>query len=309
MASWIVFYRKLFLHPYSVPVITWTVVQVEKCVQNKCLEKPPLNRLISKQEAEEATALITSFIGKEHISKGVPGIFQGSKPAICAVIGGAPISKQSGTAEQEKLVEKADVIIRFNVRYPSFMRSEGSSAALGSRTDLLLVQRSALHSLKRFVHGWGQGNATLGNERRKAMDHFQREAPVVVYRHECPGRFRSCVMGWEAFGDSVVKSISHMHLLHPDIEATAYKLLEKRKENAGLSVPTTGMIGIVMALRCCERVHIFAMNGSIGGNAVANSEPVWRGHDLRAERLFIRALESCAPGNDRDYCGRAKIFS
>lgn len=296
----------------------WSRQSLFSCVSRKCLHSPPLaSQGLSLSDASNAHEHIHSYLSlrPEQPPPTPVHFLQVAARSTCSVVGGAPLPKDVSTQEQSRIVDdNSQITIRLNVRAPELLIAEGSAPPLGTRTDVLFLQRGSLHTFERYIHGWGEGNNTLGDARREAGKRLlEQRNPVLIYRPECPSRFSSCPMAWEALNKASLLRWTDVHLLHYDTEILTNSLLHRftgrRRFRIGADVPSTGIVTIVAALRMCAKVHAFAMNGSLTGDANHAGQTVWRGHKLRTERRLLRWLETCPTQEPEGLCGKLTIYS
>lgn len=289
--------------PAHLSSLVWSPSHLTSCLSTPCLLSLPFRPILRASEASTALPLLRNYLRK-HVVPPPPLPLQSSSPhPMCSVIGGAPISPNSS----HSLIIDSTIVFRLNLRLPEFLTAESHATTLGTRTDILLIQRAAVRSFERFIHGWGDGNLTLAASRRHAAKTVQKRLPAIIYRTECPGRFKACPKAWLALQFSSLPKWGPLQFLSPHFEIETIKVLTR----FGLyskEVPTTGAVAIVAALSICKQVMLFAFNGSIFGDADYAKAAVWRGHHLKVERRFVRWLSIC-PGGESWLCGRLRIYS
>lgn len=219
----------------------------------------------------------------------------------CSVVGGAPTQDQS----YGRIIDSSPTI-RLNVRYPPFLRAEGVSTPLGSRTDILLIQNGALSKFEKYTNGWGQGNTTLAHLRFLAGETLFTEKPLLLYRTECYTNVGNCIRALAALNTSTAPGRLPIWLLHYDIEDLATAALQRFGPHRN-KIPSTGIIAILIALRICKRINVFGMSGSTKADGNFHNYTVWSGHDLNSERRFIHWLFTCSPFRNQ-WCGRVNVF-
>lgn len=305
----------LRFHPLP---ILWSRVGLEECLSSECLLTYQFReQKLSTRDATAALENMHIYLSRTPLQPPpLPQDFlEAASRATCAVVGGAPLPSYVSCEEQAQLVDSTtDLTIRLNIRTAEFLQAEGVSAPLGSRTDVLIIQRGSLRSFERYIHGWGEGNATRGRIRQLAGERFkQYSRPLLVFRPECPSRFQSCPNAWAALGNSSLPSWMDLFMLHYDIEMQTNRLLKKaagkRSFRIGTDIPSTGIVAVVTALNMCNRVNVFAFNGSVHGDGDVPRSKVWRGHKLRIERKLLRQLESCKTAGFERLCGKLRIYS
>lgn len=220
--------------------------------------------------------------------------------ANCSFIGGSPSSSKKSYS---KIIDSGPTI-RLNRRYPAFLRAEGVPTFLGSRTDVLVLQRATLKTIGRYIKKLGGGNNTLEYSRFLAGESFFKEKPLLLYRSRCFDA-RACTEALEILNNSTIPGRLPFRLIHQDIEKSAVASLKRFGQH---KVPSTGIVGILVALRMCKVINVFAMNGSTKGDGDFPKRTVWNGHDLSVERKFVRWLGTCRP-HENPWCGRVKVFS
>lgn len=301
----------------SRPPLLWSRVSLLACVARDCLHQTQFAaQRLSTEDANAALQHMREFLTNEPNQPPMePDDFLATAMySTCAVIGGAPLPPHISSTDQSRLVDQmANLTIRLNVRVPELLAAEGATVPLGTRTDALFVQRASLRSFERYIHGWGEGNATQGGVRREASKILKhRWNPVIIFRPECPSRFESCPKAWEALGRSSLPQWTGLHMLHYEVEMRTNTLLKrvvgKRKFRIGSDVPSTGIVAVVAALRMCKEVTAFAFNGSVYGDGDVPGQAVWAGHKLRAERKLLRWLATCLREDD-EVCGKLTIYS
>lgn len=298
--------------------ILWSRASLEACLYSKCLlTRSFKEQKLSTDDAMAALEHLRTYLSRKPLQppSSPQAFLEAASEATCAVVGGAPLPQHVSSEAQTRLVDStSDLTIRLNTRTSEFLGAEGVSAPLGSRTDVLIVQRGSLRSFERYIHGWGEGNATRGRVRRSAGQRFkQYSRPLVVFRCECPSRFASCPSAWAALENSSLPSWMNVHVLHYGIEMQANSLLEvaagKQNFLIGHDVPSTGIVAVIAALNMCKKVHVFSLNGSVVGDGDAPGSTVWRGHKLWAERQLLRRLSDCKRVEFEGLCGKLTIYS
>lgn len=307
----------------SRPSLLWSRAALYSCLSLDCLHhKAFVSHRLSFEDAEISLQRMRKVLAdRPFYPPSEPSRFlEKAKQSTCAVIGGAPLHPSVSAMEQSRLIEQsADLVFRLNVRVPELLAAEGSASSLGTRTDALFLQRGSLRSFERYIHGWGEGNATRGTVRKLASQAFQdRWHPVFIFRHECPSRFESCPNAWEALGRSSLPEWTELHLLHFEVEMLTNKLLKKvvdnhfdikrREFHIGSDVPSTGIVAVVAAVQMCNAVNIFMFNSSVEGDGDVPGQAVWAGHNLGSERKLLRWLATC-PREEAEICGKLTIYS
>lgn len=297
--------------------LLWSRASLLACVSWDCLHEAQFAaQRLSTEDANAALHHMRAFLmNKPNQPPPEPEDFLTTAMlSTCAVIGGAPLPPHVSWTEQSRLVDQmADLIMRLNVRVPELLAAEGAAVPLGTRTDAMFLQRGSLRSFERYIHGWGEGNTTYGEVRKRAGKTLKdRWHPVIIFRPECPSRFESCPKAWKALGQSSLPQWTGLHLLHYEVEILTNTLLKrvvgKRRFRIGSDVPSTGIVTVVAALRICKEVTVFAFNGSVHGDGDVPGQAVWGGHKLKAERKLLRWLAIC-PREDDEVCGKLTIYS
>lgn len=306
-----------FLRFRPLPIL-WSHASLTACVSSMCLLTASFKEQeLSTEDAMIALGHIQTYLSRKPLQPppSPTDFLQAASRETCAVVGGAPLPQHVSREAQTHLVDStADLTIRLNIRTPEFQEAEGVSAPLGSRTDVLILQRGSLRSFERYIHGWGEGNETRGRVRQLAGQRFkQYSGPLVIFRPECPSRFTSCSSAWAALGNSSLPSWMDVHMLHYSIEMQTNRLLEiaagKQNFSIGHDIPSTGVVAVIVALNMCKKVHLFSFNGSVDGDIDVPGSTVWRGHKLWAERQLLRRLGDCNGVEFEELCGKLMIYS
>lgn len=301
----------------DLPPLFWSREDLLVCVNERCLRNEAFrNHNLSSEDAELSLGHMRQLLEKKSFFPPViPQKFLDKlSNSTCAVVGGSPLPPQISATEQSRLVdESADVVFRLNVRVPEFLIAEDALPPLGTRTDAIFVQRGSIRSFDRYIYGWSEGNATRGRLRKQAAQMLKKKwHPKIIFRHECPGRFKSCPKAWDALSSSSLFDWSDMHVLHYHFEMYTKELLQDVRKGGvsfvGSSVPTTGIVAVVTALQICKAVNVFMFNGSITGDGNLPTNDVWRGHNVKSERALLRWLATCSR-KEAGICGKLTIFS
>ena len=310
-----VLYQKIsvFTHNLTVPshfsTIDWPSSQVNACSETSCFLRPPFSPPIPKSEALEADILMKKYLKKYN----VPTIreISGQSPPFreCSVIGGSPKSPN----KKHAVIVDSSIVFRMNKRVPEFLEAESIQTALGTRTDVLVLQYYSTKHIQAYTKGWGHGNnKTRLQARLRAGARVRAQHPVILYKTECT-RPKSCPKAWSGLIDSGVSSWLPVSFINPHHEMEARRLLNRERKGVyelpskGV-IPTTGLITIITALSNCRQVNLFGFNGSPTADGHFGNKTVSAAHAMTSERNLVQWLSKC-PRKESWMCGRLRMYS